>query len=61
MTRRRQPRMYCAACERSIRPGKYRNCSSGCGAKLCRARHIPHCTDLHAGQCPNYQPMKEAS
>jgi predicted nucleic acid-binding Zn ribbon protein len=58
MARRARPRLHCDACGRTTKPGKYRLCSTGCGALLCRARHIPHCTDLHAGQCPNFAPLE---
>lgn len=51
-------RLRCAACDRPLRRGNYLLCVFECGARLCRARHIPHCTDLHAGQCPNYEPME---
>lgn len=50
-------KVRCAACDRPLRRSNYRLCSGGCGARLCRERHIPHCTDLHAGQCPNYEPL----
>lgn len=52
MTRTRH---RCTACDRPLRSGRHRLCVRGCGARLCRAVHIPQCTDLHGGQCPNLQ------
>jgi hypothetical protein len=56
MTARTRPR--CAACDRSLPRGRYRLCVANCGARLCRKPHIPHCTDLHAGQCPKFEPQE---
>ncbi|MFF0076576.1 hypothetical protein [Streptomyces sp. NPDC005494] len=53
MARRARPRIHCAACGRSTKAGRYRLCVRDCGAPLCRTNHVPHCTDVHAGQCPN--------
>jgi hypothetical protein len=48
-------RVRCAACDRPLgRRG--RPCVRGCGARLCTARHLPPCNDLHGGQCPNLNP-----
>lgn len=49
MTARRR----CAVCDRPLTGKRGRPCIRGCGAPLCRAPHIPHCTDVHGGQCPN--------
>lgn len=54
MTRTRI-RQRCAACDRPLKAGRGKPCVRGCGAKLCRAPHIPYCTDLHGGQCSNLQ------
>ena len=54
---RQRPR--CAACDRSLPKGRYRLCVAGCGARLCRTPHIPRCTDLHAGQCPAFEPLQD--
>ncbi|MFD0117663.1 hypothetical protein ACFVZL_19885 [Streptomyces sp. NPDC058320] len=51
MTARRR----CAVCDRPLTGKRGRPCIRGCGAHLCRATHIPHCTDVHGGQCPNHQ------
>ncbi|HET9383107.1 MAG TPA: hypothetical protein VFP69_20075 [Streptomyces sp.] len=56
--RRRASRTRCAVCDRPLKAG--RACACGCGAQLCRARHIPPCTDVHGGQCPNLD-LPEAS
>ncbi|MFF3876001.1 hypothetical protein [Streptomyces sp. NPDC001978] len=52
MTRARH---RCAVCDRPVKAGRYRLCSRGCGAKLCRATHRPPCNDVHGGQCSNLQ------
>lgn len=43
----------CAVCDRPLKGAKGRACSRGCGARLCRTRHIPLCADVHGGQCVN--------
>lgn len=53
MTRARH---RCAACDRPLKAGRHRHCVRGCGARLCRAVHLPPCTDIHGGQCPNLHP-----
>ncbi|MEV5420277.1 hypothetical protein [Streptomyces albogriseolus] len=51
-------RVRCAACDRPL--GKRgRPCVRGCGARLCTARHLPPCNDLHAGQCARLNPPEE--
>ncbi|MFF5919559.1 hypothetical protein ACFY8C_14555 [Streptomyces flavochromogenes] len=54
----RRPRPRCAACDRALPRGRYRLCVADCGARLCRTPHIPRCTDLHAGQCPKFEPLE---
>jgi len=56
MTRR--ARYRCAACDRPLKSGRGRPCVADCGARLCRTPRHPHCTDVHASQCPNYQPLE---
>lgn len=46
-------RRRCAVCDRPLKAGRGRACVRDCGAHLCRAVHIPQCTDVHGGQCPN--------
>ena len=55
-------RVRCAACDRPLKAGRGRPCVRGCGAHLCRTPHIPLCTDVHGGQCPELQlPDEEAA
>ncbi len=49
-------RSRCAVCDRPLKAGRSRACVRGCGVQLCRATHRPPCSDVHGGQCPNYQP-----
>lgn len=46
-------RVRCGSCDRPLKSGRYRQCVRGCGAKLCRSRRIPQCSDVHGGQCPH--------
>lgn len=46
-------RRQCAVCERPLTGKRGRPCARGCGARLCTARHLPPCNDVHGGQCPN--------
>ncbi|MQY32593.1 hypothetical protein SRB17_05470 [Streptomyces sp. RB17] len=48
-------RSRCAVCDRPLKTGRGRPCVRSCGARLCRSTHIPLCTDVHGGQCPNLQ------
>ncbi|MFJ7590104.1 hypothetical protein ACIQZO_22505 [Streptomyces sp. NPDC097617] len=57
--RRRVP-LLCEACGTAVRRGRYRLCSTGCGARLHTDYRSP-CTDAHAPVCPNYQPHPEAT
>lgn len=56
---RRKMTLLCLACGAPVRRGKYRLCSTGCGARLHTDYRSP-CTDAHAPVCPNHQPHPEA-
>lgn len=47
-------RRRCAVCDRPLSGSKGRACVAGCGMYVCRARHRPQCSDVHAGQCSRH-------
>lgn len=51
----------CAVCDRLLSKGRGRPCVRGCGAYLCRAPHLPQCTDVHGGQCPHLNPPEDTA
>lgn len=51
-------RHRCTVCDRLLKAGSSKPCIRGCGARLCRTRHIPQCSDVHGGMCSN-RPIPE--